>query len=148
MAPALRLRRMTARGLASIRRVLRPASTWHWTIAAVVAAGWTVACGMTGEPAGPVVREHHVVERGGATRARIEIDMSAGELEVKSGATTLLEGDFDFNVPALKPAIAYAVSGGTGSLKVSQGSANGNYENTWRLNLDETTPVDLEVTLA
>jgi hypothetical protein len=117
-------------------------------IAAVVAAGWTMACGMMGEPAGPVVREHHAVERGAATRARVEVDMSAGELEVRSGATTLLEGDFEFNIPALKPAIAYTVSGGTGSLKVSQGSASGNYENTWRLSLDETTPVDLEVTLA
>jgi hypothetical protein len=139
---------MNEPGLASIGRVSRPASTWRWAIAVVVAAGWTVACGLTSEPAGPVVREHHVVERGGATRARIEIDMSAGELEVKSGATTLLEGDFDFNIPALKPAIAYAVSGGTGALKVSQGSASGTYENTWRLSLDETMPVDLEVSLA
>ena len=31
------------------------------------------------EPAGPVVSEHHIVERGTATRARVEIEMSAGE---------------------------------------------------------------------
>jgi hypothetical protein len=112
----------------------------------VVAALWTIACG-TGVPAGPVVREHHAVERGAATRARVEIDMSAGELAVQSGATMLFEGDFDFNIPALKPVIAYAVDGETGALKVSQGSASGNYENSWRLNLDETTPVDLHVNL-
>lgn len=73
--------------------------------------------------------------------------MGAGDLEMTSGATTLFAGDFEFNTPALKPVIAYAVDGGTGALKVSQGSASGNYENHWRLSLDETTPIDLDVTL-
>ena len=73
--------------------------------------------------------------------------MSPGDLEVQSGAKTLFEGDFDFNVPDFKPVIAYAVDGGTGTLKVSQGSASGSHENTWRLRLDETTPVDVSVTL-
>jgi predicted membrane protein len=114
--------------------------------AVVVTALWTTACG-TSVPAGPVVHEHHVIERSTATSARVEIDMSAGELAVKSGATMLFEGDFDFNIPALKPAIAYAVDGSTGVLKVSQSSASGSYENSWRLSLDETTPVDLRVTL-
>jgi len=114
--------------------------------AVVLAALWMIACG-TIAPAGPVVREHHTVERGAATNARVEIDMSAGELAVRSGATRLFEGDFDFNIPALKPAITYGVDGSTGALKVSQGSASGNYENSWRLSLDETTPVDLHVNL-
>jgi predicted membrane protein len=73
--------------------------------------------------------------------------MSAGELEIDAGTATLFEGDFDFNVPALKPAVAYKVSGTTGALKVSQDSASGNYENRWRLVLGETTPIDLSVRL-
>jgi hypothetical protein len=93
---------------------------------------------------GPIVREHHDVDRGAATRAHVEIDMSAGELAVKSGAGKLFEGDF---VPELKPAVAYAVNGGKGTLKVSQGSVSGNYENDWRLSLDEATPLDLVVSL-
>jgi hypothetical protein len=112
----------------------------------ILVAMWTVACGASG-PVGPIVHEHHDIERGAATDARVEIDMSAGELAVKSGAAKLLEGDFDFNVPALKPALTYAVNGTTGALKVSQGSTSGNYENSWRLSLDETTPVDLSITL-
>jgi len=118
----------------------------HVRAAAAVVALWTMACGASG-PAGPVVHEHHAIERGAGIDARVEIDMSAGELAVKSGATKLLEGDFDFNVPVLKPAITYAVNGSTGALKVSQGSTSGNYENTWRLSLDEKTPIDLDVTL-
>jgi len=112
----------------------------------VVALFGPIGCA-PGTPAGPIEREHHTVDRGAATRAHVDIDMSAGDLEVTSGATKLLEGDFDFNIPALKPTIAYAVDGGTGTLKVSQGSASGNYENKWRLSLDEMTPVDLSVTL-
>jgi hypothetical protein len=114
--------------------------------AAVTLALWTAGCGMSG-PAGPVVNEHEVVERGAATDARVEIGMSAGDLAVKSGATTLFEGDFAYNVPALKPTIAYSVKGTTGALKVSQDSASGSYENDWRLSLDETTPLDLQITM-
>ena len=113
---------------------------------ALVIAGFvTIACGA--DPPGPLVHEHHVVDRGSATRARVEIDMSAGDLAVKSGAKTLFEGDFDFNTPVLKPALAYAVNGGTGVLKVSQGSASGNYENLWQLSLSEATPIDLDLDL-
>ena len=71
----------------------------------------------------------------------------AGDLTVQSGATQLFEGDFEFNVPALKPTVAYAVDGTTGVLKVSQGSASGNYDNNWHLNLEETTPIELHVNL-
>jgi len=112
----------------------------------IVTAVWTLACGAS-VATGPVVHEHHNVERGAATNARVEIDMSAGDLDMKSGAMTLFAGDFDFNAPDLKPAIAYTVDGSTGILKASQGSLSGNYENKWSLSLDDTTPVDLRVTL-
>jgi hypothetical protein len=116
-------------------------------IAMLLTAGAMVAC-VTTEPPGPIVREHHSYERGAATKVDVEIYMSAGELEMKSGAKTLFEGDFIFNVPALKPGMSYVVGAGEGTLTVHQGSANGNYENSWRLSLDETTPIDLEVRLA
>lgn len=112
----------------------------------VIGAVSLLACG-SHVADGPAVHEHHAVERGAATRARVEIDMSAGELEVTSGAMPLFEGDFDFNVPDLKPSITYAVNDGTGALKVSQGSASGNYENSWRLNLNDATPLDLNLNL-
>ena len=116
-------------------------------IPALFVAVSSIACDM-GTPAGPVVHEHHAVETGAAKSARVEIDMAGGDLDVKSGAATLFEGDFDFNVPDLKPEIAYTVNGDTGSLKVTQGSASGNHENKWQLSLNETTPVDLDVKLS
>jgi hypothetical protein len=115
--------------------------------ALVLVTGWMAGCGMMSEPPGPVVNEHKTIERGAATDARVEIGMSAGDLEVKSGATALLDGNFAYNVPALKPMIAYAVNGTSGTLKVSQESASGSYENRWRLSLDDQTPIDLVITL-
>src|SRR4051812_47466644 len=118
---------------------------WFRTSAVIaVAVLGTTAC-TAGAPAGPLAREQHAIEVGAATRARVDVNMSAGDLTVQSGAAQLFEGEFEFNVPALKPAIAYTVDGATGVLKVSQGSASGNYENNWHLNLDETTPVELHV---
>ena len=114
----------------------------------VITAVLIVATGCVyGGSAGPMAREHHAIERGEATRARVEVDMSAGDLTIKSGTAQLFEGDFEFNLPALKPAVAYAVDGTTGVLKVSQGAASGNYENNWQLNLDEMTPVELHINL-
>jgi hypothetical protein len=100
-----------------------------------------------GGPAGPLEHEHHAIERGEATRARIEVNMTAGDLSVEPGAAQLFEGDFAFNAPSLKPAIAYTLEGTTGVLKVSQGSASTNGENTWNLRVEEGTPVELHLNL-
>jgi hypothetical protein len=121
------------------------------TIAAVVPAALVAAliaggCEMNG-PAGPLQQEHHTVELGAATSARVDIDMSAGDLNLKSGAAVLFDGQFDYNLAALKPTVAYTVDGTVGKLAVSQKSSSGNYENTWTLSLDETTPIDLHVGL-
>lgn len=117
----------------------------RWAGRLVVVAA--LSSGACGSATGPLVHEHQSIDRGAATSARVDIGMSAGELTVKSGTATLLEGDFDFNVPALRPAIAYSVSGETGTLELSQGSVSGDYENSWRLALDETTPMDLRLSL-
>ena len=117
-------------------------------VAVIAAALSATACVIGGGASGgPVVHEHRSVERGPATAARVDISMTAGELSVESGSKSFFAGDFDFNVPDLKPAVDYSVNGTMGVLKVSQGSASGNYENTWRLSLDETTHVDLRIKL-
>ena len=69
--------------------------------------------------------------------------MSCGEV----GREELFEGDFDFNVPVLEARDRVCGGRHHRHAKVSQGSTSGNYENSWRLSLDETTPVDLHLTL-
>jgi hypothetical protein len=104
------------------------------------------ACNL-GAPPGPLAREQQSVEAGDATHARVDIEMSGGELAIQSGATGLFAGEFEFNRPSLKPVVAYSVDGTAGRLKVSQGSVSGSYENTWRVELDERLPLELHITL-
>src|SRR5215216_1431988 len=86
--------------------ITRRDSSLRLRTGAVLAGGLLAmtACSFGGPP-GPMAREQHTVERGEATRARVEVDMSAGDLTVQSGAAQLFDGEFEFNVPALKPAI-------------------------------------------
>jgi hypothetical protein len=128
-------------------RITRAGCSIRLRTAAVIAITVLTAACTTGGTAGPMTREQKAIERGAAAQARVEVDMSAGDLFVTSGAAQLFEGDFEFNLPALKPTVTYAVDGTTGVLKVSQGSASGSYENTWHLNLDEMTPVELHIGL-
>ena len=55
--------------------------------ATIIAAMGTIGCFPMG-PAGPVVHEHHDVERGAATQARVEIEMTAGDLEPSCSKAT------------------------------------------------------------
>jgi hypothetical protein len=72
--------------------------------------------------------------------------MGAGELEVKGGATQLLVADFDYNVPAWKPSVAYHSTGTQSDLEISQGSettALGKTDNRWRLALNDARPMEV-----
>lgn len=109
--------------------------------------GTLCAAGCGDSPVGPVVTEHQVVERGAATAARVELDMGAGEIEVKAGTGALLEADFRYNVAALKPVIDYRVDGSVGVLQLSQGKASGTYENHWALTLQEKVPIEFDLDL-
>jgi hypothetical protein len=99
-------------------------------------------------PTGPLVRDHQVIERGPATTADVSLEMGAGDFEITTGATALMEADFAYNVPTLKPSIDYQLNGTKGELKVTQtGSATGNHENNWKVSLQETTPTALHISL-
>jgi hypothetical protein len=76
--------------------------------------------------------------------------MSAGELEVRGGAATLLDADFAYNVPAWKPSVTHTTTGAVSDLEVSQGegpSAFGDTENRWRLALNDARPIELNARL-
>ena len=105
-------------------------------------------CNMENWDAGPPQTESQSVKLGEAKSARVEIDMSAGELSVGSGAKELLEADFSYPGPAAKPQVDYNVSAGQGLLTIRQpGSAHGrgSGHNTWDLHLSNKVPLELKV---
>ncbi len=108
--------------------------------AAVVLAGCVSGC----EPSRPIEHEHRVVELDKSELTRVHLAMGSGELEVKGGATELLEADFDYNVPAWKPSIAHHANATQSDLEISQGTGTtlfGKTENRWQLVLNDAMPM-------
>jgi hypothetical protein len=98
--------------------------------------------------AGPPQTESQTVKLGEAKSARVEIDMSAGELSIGSGAKELLEADFSYGSSSSRPQVEYNVSAGQGRLTIRQpGSVHGrgSGHNTWDLHLSNKVPLELKV---
>jgi hypothetical protein len=105
-------------------------------------------CNTANWDAGPPQTESQTVKLGDAKSARVEIDMSAGELSVGSGAKELLEADFSYGSPSSRPEVVYNVSGGQGRLTIRQrGSVHGpgSGHNKWDLQLSNKVPLELKV---
>ena len=99
-----------------------------------------------GEP----IRESRSVEPGGAESARVEVDLGAGELRVLPGTTKLLDGDFRYDSPAMKPEMSYSVAAGRGYLVLRQPSLlkaglHGANESVWELRLNDRLPTELRI---
>ena len=98
---------------------------------------------------GALQSESHSVELGDARSVRVKIGLGAGDLKVAGGAKQLLEGDFTYNVAALKPEVEYT----HGTLVVKQPDVSGlpvlrdisDYRNEWSLRLYDEVPMDLSV---
>ncbi|MCP5115794.1 MAG: hypothetical protein GY953_33615 [bacterium] len=96
--------------------------------------------------------ESESVEIGKAELVTAEISMPAGELEVASGAEKLLEGDFTFTAPELRPEVSYQETGFRGRLKLQSSAGKGvilrgQHTNHWKVRLNKDTPLDLHIKL-
>jgi hypothetical protein len=100
-----------------------------------------------GEPAGETRREQQSIDLAGAQSARVNLAMGAGELMVGSGASTLVEAEFTYNLDRLKPTVEHHTSGGETDVTISQtetGSFNfGNVVSRWDLRLNNGVPTDV-----
>jgi len=97
------------------------------------------------------IHEAQSVERGTAESVRVDLKMGAGGLKVSGGASKLLEADFHYDRPDLKPRISYSVAGSQGRLTVEQESSTGIHfgrtENDWNLRLNNDAPMEMNVKL-
>ena len=99
---------------------------------------------------GELQNESKVVELGQADEVRVDIKMGAGELKVDSGAESLLEADFTYNVDAWQPEVDYSVKDGNGRLTIrqpntSQLSIRGDIRYEWDLAFNEDVPLDMRI---
>jgi hypothetical protein len=104
---------------------------------------------------GPVQTSTFSCDRGKAEMVRMEVKMSVGELNLRentAGASKLLDADFEYNLPFLKPTARYDDAGFRGYLSVTQSgekslSLGGDLKNKWNLRVQQGVPLDLSVNL-
>lgn len=105
-----------------------------------------VGCDFDHAPTGELQNEPVSLDRGSAEHANIELDMRAGEMRLRGGANKLIEGKFEYNVPAWKPQIATSLNGSHATVTIRQPerfNVGGNTRNVWDLQLNDQVTTDL-----
>lgn len=113
---------------------------FSWVPIACVLAG-------CGEPVGEMRTDTQTMELDGATFARVELEMKAGELSVAGGSTGMMDARFTYNVDRWKPIVERLSANGRSVIKVSQPEAGaltlGNATSRWDVRLNDGVPVDV-----
>lgn len=115
---------------------------------AAVAAIALAGCSISTEPSGPVQHESSSIDLDKAELVKVNLKMGAGVLNVQGGAAKLMDADFTYNVPSWKPLVKYNNTGVRGELSVEQPSGShtgGNTNYKWDLRLNDSVPIDLNV---
>jgi hypothetical protein len=91
------------------------------------------------------------VEMQGTKPVKVELNQSAGILQVSGGSSKLMEGQFAFSKDEWKPLVAYTKEDGKLLVKQPGNNRNINMEdkdtNEWKVKLTNNVPVDLELTV-
>jgi hypothetical protein len=108
-------------------------------------APFVTACAVSSRV--PTETETRGVDLDDAELVKVDMSMGAGELNVEGGAHKLMEGEFTFGPPTMKPLVDYQVRGTTGHLRIEDPSRRGfsNAKERWDLKLNDTRPIDLQI---
>ncbi|HEX5230533.1 MAG TPA: toast rack family protein [Bryobacteraceae bacterium] len=108
---------------------------------------FVTACGPDFGPPGPERTESRSIPLDQSEETRVDLNMGAGELRVRGGATNFLEGRFTYNRLRLRPEISYSAGGFRSHLKIQEpnhaGASGRKY--AWDLQFNNAKPLDLEV---
>jgi N-terminal domain of toast_rack, DUF2154 len=97
---------------------------------------------------GPIQTENVSVPLGTAQRSNIELDLSAGELNLHGGAEQLLEGSLEYNVPSWRPEIRSTVVGSSTDVTIKQPEGHpsmGHVHYKWELAANDNLVTDVAV---
>jgi hypothetical protein len=89
----------------------------------------------------------------GAESVSISVTLGVGKLKLTGGADSLLDANFEYNIPDWKPVVSYRVEEGRGRLIVEQPSRvvgatwPGNVKYDWSLKLSDSVPMELEISM-
>lgn len=104
------------------------------------------ACEFDTAVGGRVRDEPVSVDLGHAEQANVELDMAAGEMNLRGGAQKLLEGHFEYNVPEWRPKVSSSTAGSHATITIREPEAvrtGGNRRYRWDLDLNNKVLLDL-----
>ncbi len=97
---------------------------------------------------GRTENESRSIDLGKAELVNAEIHFGAGRLEISGGAVKLMDADFEYNIPSLKPEVRYEETSFRGRLSLHQPTVaklGGDGDNRWNVRLNNDVPFDLSV---
>ena len=103
-------------------------------------------CEYDNAPTGPLKQDHVYLDRGSVDHANVELDLGAGQLDVRGGASKLLDGTFEYNVRSWEPTFDHDVNGSHASITIKQPEhvhLNGNVHYRWDLAFNDQVVLDL-----
>lgn len=105
------------------------------------------ACASDWGPPGPERTETRSIPLDQSEEVRVDLKMGAGELRVRGGAGSLMEGHFTYNRLRLRPEISYSSGGFRARLMVEEPSHVGSSARryAWDLQFNNQKPLDLNV---
>jgi len=109
---------------------------------------FVTGCEFDNTVTGPVKNESISLDVNNAQRANVELDMAAGELNVRGGTEKLLQGRVEYNVPQWKPQVRDENNGQVANVTVRQGEhghGGGNRRNRWDVELNNNVLLDLDL---
>lgn len=104
------------------------------------------ACQVEQRQEGPLQETTVSLDKGSADHANIELNIGAGELNLRGGAEKLIDGKFQFTVPDWKPVVRSSVDGSHATVTIEEPKGEhsfGNQHNVWNLQLNNKVLMDL-----
>jgi hypothetical protein len=106
------------------------------------------ACNFQPAHTGPMETFPVDVPLGNSERAKIEINLSAGEVTLEGGGNSLLQGSIDYNVPAWKPQLHIVNVGSSTDVTIKQPEGHklgGNVHYVWDLRVSNSPLLDIAI---
>ena len=94
--------------------------------------------------------QSRTVDRQGAKSVDVSLEAGAGEFNISSGSSHLLDADFNYSDSYETPHVDYNVTDGVGHLSISQDSQGTHFgaaHNQWNLRFSNEVPLELKVEL-
>lgn len=114
-----------------------------------VAAFTLAGCDWPVQRTGPLETMPVNVDLGSAERSKLEFDMAAGELDLSGGASSLLQGSVEYNVPDWKPELHVSKIGSSTDVILKQpdshGFPGGDHRYKWNLQVNDSVLLDVAI---